>query len=412
AIAWSHDILGKEERRFFAAFSVFAGGADLDAVEVVLDSYAPDVLEALTSLVDKSLVRQDELPDGTPRFRMLETIRAFAQEQLAGRPGEHMALQRTHAEHFLARAEAGAARFFTDEQKAILDRVERDHDNLRAAFGWAMATGETVLAMGLVTASWRMWQMRGYLYEGEERARHVLDMPGLDEHPAELAAFLEAAGGLAYWQGNLPLAEERYERALAIQRRIGDEAAIANAIYNVTMSFGRDDVLPIAVSPERLANAKEALEIYRRIGDRPGEGRALWAMLDIEALQLHHDEAAKFGAEALRIFTEIDDRFMLGWTEFMLGLNEGLRGERTGGREHQHRALELFRAVGDLSAYALVIDGMASLAYTEGFPEYAMRLAGGADAIQRQGGAPRRRRIRTVPPGPVEGRRPARRPPE
>jgi len=319
---------------------------------------------------------------------MLETIREYAEEQLSQRTDDHTALQRAHAEHFLRRAEETAARIFTDDQKSVLDRAEQEHDNLRAALTSATTQGEAALAMRMVAASWRMWQMRGYLGEAEDRARRVLDMPGIDQHPMELAAALEAAGGLAYWQGNFPLARERYQQALAIQREIGDDAAVANALYNLSSGFANaDDPLPMLVPPEIVANVQEALSIYRRLGDRAGEGKVLWALLGLEILQFHPDAALQLGEECLRLFTENGDRFMLAWTEYMLGLNDSLRGERTTARQHHMRALESFRVSGDLSGYALVLDGMAALAFDEGHRPHAMRLAGGADAIQQQGGA-------------------------
>jgi len=107
----------------------------------------------------------------------------------------------------------------------------------------------------------------------------------------------------------------------------------------------------------------------------------------MEVLQLNHDAATELGEECLRIFTENGDRYMLAWTEFMLGLNDNLRGEHEAGRQRYLRALESFRASEDLSGYALVLDAMAALAFDEGHRVHAMRVAGGADAIQRQGGA-------------------------
>ncbi|HUF07528.1 MAG TPA: adenylate/guanylate cyclase domain-containing protein [Candidatus Binatia bacterium] len=395
AIAWSYDLLDEDEQRFFSAFSVFSGGADLEAAEAVLAAHCADVVEAVGALVDQSLLRQEELADGTPRFVMLETIREYAEEQLGQRPVDAAALRRAHAMHFLARAEATAAGIFSDDQKRVLDRAERDHDNLRAALSWATTQGESVLAMRMLAASWRLWQMRGYLAEGEDRATRVLDMPGLDEHRAEQAAALEAAGGLAYWRGDIELARERYDRALAIQREIGDDAAIANALFNLSMSFTiGEDAVPMRIPPEIPGMAQEAVGIYRRIGDRRGEGRALWALLGMEVLQLNADAAARLGEECLRIFTGSEDRFMLAWTEYMLGLNDTLRGERVAGRERYLRALESFRASGDFSGYALVLDGLAALAYDKGERAHAMLVAGGADAIQRQGGAHLARRNR------------------
>ena len=387
AIAWSYDILEEDERRFFRAFGVFSGGADLEAVESVLGEHTTDVFEALGALVDKSLLRPEEAPDGAARFRMLGTIREFAEEQLAAGAEEGGGLRRVHALHYLRRAEDDASRIFSDEQKAVLDRAERDHDNLRAALTWATETGEPAIAMRLLAAAWRMWQMRGFLAEGEDRARRVLEMPGRDEHPAVLAAALEAAGGLAYWRGEMDVAEERYERALAIQRGLGDDAAVANAIYNLTMSFGRDDTLPITVPSERLALAQEALDLYRRIGDRRGEGNVLWAMLDIEVLRLRPDAAHALGEECLRIFGETGDRFMLAWTQYMLGLNDNLRSDRVSARDRFLSALESFRDGADVSAYGLVLDGLAALSFADGDREHAMRVAGGADAIQQRAGA-------------------------
>ncbi|MGZ8511942.1 MAG: ATP-binding protein, partial [Candidatus Limnocylindria bacterium] len=388
AIGWSYEILDEDERRFFDAFSVFSGGADLKAAEALLGPYAPDVVDTLAALVDKSLLRQEDLPDGAPRFRMLETIREYAEEHLRQRPDEHRALRRAHADHYAALAEAAAARVFGTDQKAVLDHAEMEHDNLRAALTWATGTGAAVLAMRMVTGSWRMWQMRGYLAEGADRAARVLDMPGLDVDRPRLAAALEAAGGLAYWQGDLKLARERYDRALAIQREIGDDAAVANALYNVSMSFTLgEEAVPLQIPPDILRSAEEAVSIYRRIGDRAGEGRALWALLDMEVLQLNAEAADRLGEECLRIFAENDDRFMLAWTEFMLGLNDNLRGDRASGTKHHQHALEAFRASGDLSGYALVLDGLAAAAFDEGHVAHAMQIAGGADAIQRQGGA-------------------------
>ncbi|MEP7082075.1 MAG: adenylate/guanylate cyclase domain-containing protein [Chloroflexota bacterium] len=395
AIDWSYDLLDEEERRFFGAFAVFAGGADLAAVETILGRQAGEVVDILGALVDKSLLQQEELPNGTPRMRMLETIREFAAERLGERADEQGALQRAHAEHFAARVEEAAARIFTDGQKAALDGAELEHDNLRAALSWATAEGEAALAVRMLAASWRMWQMRGFLTEGEDRAARVLAIPGLEGHPGELAVALEAAGGLAYWRGEMELARERYGRALAIHRDIGDDAAIANALYNVSMSFTiGEDAAPVRIPPDILSSAQEAVSIYRRIGDRPGEGKALWALLDMEVLQLNSDAAVRLGAECLRIFTEAEDRYMLAWTEFMLGLNDNLRGERATGRGHYLRALESFRSSGDLSGYALVLDGLAAVAFDGGHRTYAMRVAGGADAIQRQGGAHLARRNR------------------
>jgi predicted ATPase/class 3 adenylate cyclase len=140
AIAWSHDLLDEDDRRVFARMAVFAGGATLDAIgAVVFDpGERADALDATASLVDKSLVRQETQPDGEPRFRMLETIREYALEQLDSR-GEAEQQRERHAAWVLAFAEQHAQAVFGDDQGAALDAFEREHDNIRAAISWAMA---------------------------------------------------------------------------------------------------------------------------------------------------------------------------------------------------------------------------------------------------------------------------------
>ena len=196
AIAWSHDLLDEADQRVFARFSVFAGGATLGAIEQV--AFDPgedsDALDAIASLVDKSLVRQESEPDGEPRFRMLGTIREFATEKL-GERGEAEELASRHAAWVLALVEAGAASVFGPDQKAILDRYEREHDNIRAALSRAIAGGQAEMAMRIFAACWRFWQMRGYLAEAREQAERVLALPGTTDHPEARGAALEAAGG-------------------------------------------------------------------------------------------------------------------------------------------------------------------------------------------------------------------------
>ncbi|MGH2427492.1 MAG: adenylate/guanylate cyclase domain-containing protein [Candidatus Limnocylindria bacterium] len=387
AIAWSHDLLEADERRFFASFSVFAGGAELEAVEAVLGSDGgDDVLEAIGSLLDKSLLRQDEEPDGATRFRMLETIREYAEERLV-EDGEADAVPRRHATHYLAWTESLAGRVMGAEQKVVLDAMAREHDNIRAAMAWAQEAGEAELALRFLAACWRFWHMRGHLVEAAERASRVLALPGVDQHPRLLARAEEAAGGIVYWQGDFQAARAHYERALAIQREMGDDAEIANALYNLSMSYvieveGEEAVL----DPAAQERGSEALAIYRRLGDRGGEGRALWVALDVNVIARAFDEARELGRECLTIFTEVGDRFMLAWTNYMLGLNENLAGQPDAGRRYLAAALEIFKETEDLSGYALALDGFAVSAYRTGDVPRAMRLAGAANAIQDAGG--------------------------
>jgi predicted ATPase/class 3 adenylate cyclase len=382
AIAWSHDLLDEPDQRVFARFAVFAGGARLDAIErVVLDpGDKADPLDAITSLVDKSLVRQESEPDGEPRFRMLSTIREYATEKLDER-GEVDDLADRHAAWVLALVEGGAASIFGPDQKAVLDRYEREHDNIRAALSHAVALGHAEMAMRIFTAAWRFWQMRGYLAEAREHAERVLALPGGADHPDARGAALEAAGGVAYWQGQLNVARGWYEEALEIARASGDDSRIANALYNLSFTFTleQEDQVQARVL------AQEAVEIYRRLGDELGIARSLWGEANTYYFFRDFAGGIALAEEALEIFRRHDDRFMIGWTLYMLALYK-LTLDRTAMRQLLEEALPLFTAIEDKSGYAMIFDAFAALYWTEGDVQRALRLAGYASATEASTG--------------------------
>jgi predicted ATPase/class 3 adenylate cyclase len=382
AIAWSHDLLEEDDRRVFARFAAFAGGATLEAVEAVVfdPSQRGDALDAIASLVDKSLVRQETRPDGEPRFRMLETIREYALEQLEAR-GEGETLRGRHAEWVLALVEANAGLVFGGEQRATLDRYEEEHDNIRAALAWCTASGRVETATRIFAATWRFWQMRGYLAEGREHAERVLAAPAANVDPGVQAAALEAAGGIAYWQADMESSRAWYREALELARASGDEARIANALYNLSFTF----TLISEDQEQARSNAVEAVEIYRRIGDEAGIGRSLWGLANAYYFFGDFASGIPVAQEALEIFLRSGDRFMTAWTQYMLALFK-LQVDRSAARQLLEATLPLFAETDDKSGYALLFDGFATLEWAEGDVRRAMRLAGYAAATERSAG--------------------------
>lgn len=382
AIAWSHELLEGDDQRVFARFSVFAGGATLDAIErVILDpGEASDALDAMTSLVDKSLVRQESEPDGEPRFRMLSTIREFAVEKL-GERGEAEELASRHADWVVALVEAGAAAVFGPDQKAILDRYEREHDNIRAALGRALAHVHAEMAMRILAACWRFWQIRGYLAEAREQAERILALPGTRDNPELRSAALEAAGGIAYWQADLEAARRWYNESLEIARASGDDLRIANAIYNLGFAFTlehEDQVMARSL-------AEESVAIYRRLGDEAGIGRALWGLANSYYFFEDFVDGIRLAAEALEIFRRRGDRFMTGWSLYMMGVYN-LTLDRSAMRAALEEALPLFTEIEDKSSYALIFDAFGALYFLEGDVKRAVRLAGYASATEASSG--------------------------
>jgi hypothetical protein len=163
-----------------------------------------------------------ELPTGTVTFFFSDIEGS----------NEADAIRNRHLETFSRLAQQAQAELYGPQRKEWLDRLEADHDNFRTALEWAVASGKAREAMSLSGSLWRFWQMRGHIHEGLARTQQVPVMPNGKEFPTERLQALEAAGGLAYWQGDQDAAQSIYDESLALTRRVGDKRAIANAIYN------------------------------------------------------------------------------------------------------------------------------------------------------------------------------------
>jgi predicted ATPase/class 3 adenylate cyclase len=385
AIDWSHDLLEEPDRVAFARFSVFAGGADVTAVErVVLPDWpaaagpAPDSLDAVSSLLDKSLLRQEMAVNGEPRFRMLETIREYAAERLAAREPDD-ATRLRHAEHYLSLAEDASQRLFGPDQGTCLDKLDRDHDNLRGAIGFALDTGRAELAMRLLSAAWRFWQMRGYLPEARDKSERILALPTSKAAAATRLRALDAGGGIAYWQGDMDAARSWYQAERALAAELGDATAEAEATYNQSMTYAltREG----AMDAQRLS--RDALAQFEALGNRHGVGRALWALVNGMAYDSEdRTNAGGLADQSVGIFREVGDRFMLAWALYTRGLIHIQASEFEAARAALRESIEIFSATGDVSGYALVLDGFAAIEWLAGDRDRAMRIAGAASAIQ------------------------------
>jgi predicted ATPase/class 3 adenylate cyclase len=383
AIAWSTDLLDPPERRLFARFAVFVGGADVAEAEAVCGSAGDlgmEVLDGLESLVEHSLVRQVERA-GEPRFFMLATIRDFAAEMLA-ESGEEETLRRRHALTYLSLAERAAPSLTTSDQRTWLDRLGRDHDNLRAVHGWALENREAAVCLRLVAALWRFWQIRGHLVEGRARTDAVLALPGVSEFGETYLAALEAGGGLCYWLADFTCAQSRYQEVLAARRAGGDPRAIAEALYNLgfTELFSGEGV-------DRARNiGEEALALFRGAGDERGIAKALWALGNVASYQNDPAGARRYCEEAIPILRALDEAFMLAWSLYTIGQVETVEGHLEASRDRLLEALDLFAAADDMSGFALVLDGLAINALNAGDHRRAARLSGFVASLEKRTG--------------------------
>jgi predicted ATPase/DNA-binding CsgD family transcriptional regulator len=385
-IAWSHDLLEPDEQTLFARLAVFAGGFTLDVgfwvsgfgeegVRTSANTQNPTskTLDLVAALVDKSLVRPIEGPDDEPRFAMLETIREYALERLEA-SGDAETWRRRHAEHFLAFAEQAAPELTGRRQSDWLERLEREHDNLRAALTWALDRDEDGLGLRLAAALGQFWAVRGHLAEGQGWLERALVR--WSEAPARARAeALSAAGNLAYIRSDFEGAATLLEESLRLRRALEDHLGVAMSLHNLgrVAHYQRDFERAAALYDE-------SLTIRRTLGDRRGLAWSLNSTGVLARDGCDDERARALYEESLALFRALGDSWGVG-----LLLNNLARVERD--QEQWERAADLcaeslaiFRALGDRHGVAWVLSNLVVVAQRRGAWGWAARLHGAAEA--------------------------------
>jgi predicted ATPase/class 3 adenylate cyclase len=381
-IAWSYDLLEPVEQRLFARLSTFIGGWMLEAAEAVAnpdEDVGLDTLDVLGSLQDSSLIRSESVPGG-PRFDMLETIREFGRDVLA-ESGEEDRIRRRHLSYFLALAETGEPRLLGGDE-GWLDRLEREHDNLRAALRWVIQAGEAESGLRIVGALWRFWLMRGHLAEGRRWTDEVLAMPEAAARTVGRARGLSAEAGLAYWQRQ-PAAAVRglYEESMAIAMELGDRGAEADAAYN--LSFAHQLAGDLDGARELL---RRAADLYRGPGDNLNLAFVNTALATVALRRGDREEARALFDEAYRTFRRVGHLWGViqaaGGRAVLAIWNADFQRARRAALE----ALDANETLGHKLGISVAIQTLAMVAIHEGRPEVAVRLAGAVDRIREDAG--------------------------
>jgi predicted ATPase/class 3 adenylate cyclase len=382
AIEWSHDLLEPEERQLFARLAAFRGGWTLEAAEEVAGSgLGSEVIDGLGSLVDKSLIRQEQSRQGESRFRMLETIHEFASERLAA-SNEEDEVRRRHAEHVRDLAEEAEPQFRGQGQARWLERLEREHDNVRAALDWAEAAGQAEIALRTAAAIWRFWQLRGHLPEARDRLERVLALSGAEARNAVRARALSALGGIAYWQNDYEVIGPLYEEAADIAREVGDRRLLSQALFDLSfvplvtnLDFDRQREL----LQEALAEAEE--------DDLALVGQIWSGFAYVHAFQMKDPAAGLEPAEkALAIHRKLGDRWLMA--EGLVGL-AGLRlllGELEVAREHLRETVLILAEPKSPMMLGMALTSLAVLQKHDGDDVAAARLFGAWSRIKDEGG--------------------------
>jgi predicted ATPase/class 3 adenylate cyclase len=392
AIAWSYDLLDEDARRLLDRLSVFVGSCDLDAAEAVCgpaSEIGGEIIDGVMALADQSLLKVEEAADGSPRFRLLDTIREYAAEHLAER-GETVAVVDRHRAWYLALAEQAATEIAGPEQRRWIDRLELEHDDIRAVLDRAVAQPDPETAIRLGFAMWRFWQKHGHLAEARRRLGAMETAPWSNDDRRLRAKLVEALGGVCWWQGEIAEMTIWYREALGTWLELGDPAEIANAYYNASFIYA----VPSAVEgadpdPERigLSYIEEARRRFHELSDLRGEANALWALGNYYYFHNEHASGVEEFRQALAMFRQTQDVTMEAWALHMLGSGLLRTGTIEEARDHLQHAIRHFHAAGDAAGLTLTLDDMSALAVVDGDLERAARLRGAARNLTTETGA-------------------------
>jgi predicted ATPase len=420
-IAWSHDLLTPGERVLFRRLSVFVGGWTLEGAEAVSEVAAEaviDPIDTLAALADKSLVDPLQRPTaaaGEPRYVMLETIREFAAEQLAV-SGEAEIVERAFEEFLIASAEGAEEGLKGPDQRLWLDRLEAEHDNLRAAMARSLERGDGTVALKLALRLWEFWWTRGYRREGRDWLDRTVAMAGSVDAAGRADAEF-ALGKLSLDLSDYEVAEAHFRESLDARRQLGDaqgEAEVLSALAMIALNrlayvearaLG-EDALKIARTGEDRRGAATALRILGMIAGEQGQyeralglleesmalGRALndsaWTARVASQMGITHrlagngEQAQQYLDTSQRLHTELGDRFALAVIANNSGHLAFDAGDVNRAVALYAEALRHFDSVGDPEGAVEAIEWLAVVASTRGEAGAALRLFGATDAAR------------------------------
>jgi len=435
-VAWSVQMLSPEARRFFTRLSVFQGGWDLEgAAQVCLamerendpDSESRETsrwsaFDLLERLLSESLLIAEER-NGVMRFRMLETLREFAWEQLP--PQEQERMHGRHASYYMHLVEGIAPRMNGPELGDLLNLLEEERANLMAALNWCL-TSPTIdlspspneIGLRISGALWRLWDMRGGAQAGRQLMQRLLERSEPNISPNVVARAYATAAGLAKSESAYPQALALAEQALVYWRRAGNQEGVGLTLANIGSYYSDqgnpeealryyEDGLAILKEvgiPFRIAtclnnigsvqrvmgdveaariNLQEALTLRRELGDL----RAVWSTLNNLSALAHHQEdyatAIQGQEEALTIARGLEDRYAIGISLVNLGENYLALHELPVAYRCFTESLQLHTAVSSRYGQAYALMGLAIHAVLTNLPERAGVLLGAAQSLRQ-----------------------------
>jgi predicted ATPase/Tfp pilus assembly protein PilF/DNA-binding XRE family transcriptional regulator len=419
-LKWSYDLLSGNEQRLFGRLAVFSGGGTLAAAGAICGNGLGDISALLEALLDQSLIRRVPESEAVPRFDMLEMIREYALECLQ-ESAEEPALRRAHATFFLALAEEAERALTGPEQGVWLNRLAREHDNLRAALHWARNSDAVEIGLRLAGATWRYWYTRGYLREGRGWLEDLLaraDRASGTIVDAYRIKALTGTGVLAAYLGDTARALALFSTTVELARQQGDTRLLAAALHNLATTLH-----DLGDSDRAWALHEESLALKRALGDKQGTAMSLnnlgdiaraqgryeqaWGLLEeslvlarelgdsrgvalvldnlgLVALQQgRYDQAAELCAESLALARALQNTQGIASAMGNLAAVATVQGEYEQATALYSESLALYQAAGDQWGLADTLEGLADVAYRQGHWEHAAQLYG-STAAQRE----------------------------
>ena len=393
-LAWSYDLLGQQQQSFFRRLGVFAGGADLDAVEAVATSDAHsgsnDAFGLVAELVDASLINVTDAADGEPRVGMLETVRAYALDQLTA-TGELDEIRQRHAQHYLHLAERLSPLLSGEEYLIVRARFDTEHDNFREALAWTLRADpasdvedlDPQLGLRLCWAMGPFWQYGGYWAEFRRWFEQAVSHAG-EADSVDLASGLAALGHIVLQAGDLDRAHWYATASVSMLRRLNDTSRLGLALR--TLAWVEQER---GHSHAARALYEEAVSAARASSDIPILRGCLWSFADFEAQQGNFERFTELINEAIAGARADGDYAWALTYEVSKAWVLRLMGEP---EEAQQRILHLIPEhlrINEPEVLVDITEAYAAVLADLGNHLAAVRLLGAADAMRERQAAPR-----------------------
>lgn len=423
AINWSYELLSTEEQTVLRRLAVFVGGCSLDGAEAVATHGLSDGLDLLAGLIDKSLLHRDEQPDGEPRLRMLETIRAFAAQQLDLHQ-ETEAARARHAAYYLELVERAAPDLVGRYQQVWFARLERERANLLAVERWAMTQSDPATTVRLGAALWPFWLARDDAVHTRERVQAILPLVGQVPPSPTLVHALHGAGLMAEKLGEYATCRSLFGLGASLARQLDEPGALAlvlDSLGRQTFIEGRyadaralleesRALLEAADNRIGLARVLSHLGFLEFLEGRTEAARAIFerGLALAQATEDQHrvaefmdnlgntfeavgelEQASRSFQSAIRIWRDLGQGHWLAMALNNLGKVEVQRGERDAARAHLLEALSLAHRMGNRRRMAYTLSVIGALLASAGDAERAGNLQAVASATIAEIGAAR-----------------------